>query len=554
MEESQEIVGKRVEKRKKKIKNWLKNPYNLIFIGILIFAIIIRLYYFTLTSNQPIWWDEADYLAYAKNLAGFNSDWIVTPQHNSIFPFIISLFFLFGFSEAATKFMLEIVPSILLVILTYFLVNLLYSDKRIALISSFLMATFWVVLFNSMRFHLGVPGLLVGLLAIYVFWQGYERKEKIFGKIDPKWAVPITIFLVVLTYTIRRGYFLFGFFFLFYVLSTRNWKDIIKDKYNWIGLGVFAVFFFIVEKFIFTSKIGGVAATYINTKNPITLLPFDVFKSYFIFGSFLSNLLFYLFWIGVAVLIFSVFLSFGHIRKIQRGKVRGDIFMLITIIITLAYFIFFLRAQNSFGEPRWYLPLVLGAFICISRGTLVIGNYIKKYNKVIAVILIITLIGVGGYSQIQQADSIIKNRAGSFEGLREASLYVKGISTEDDIIISQPVPQTIYYSERKVLQPEQLVGVEGKDYTFEEFLEKVRENTDVKYIFVSFSEPGHPEWMKQIRYQNGQISAWEIPFMDTKIDFSTGQQDIKQSKTYEDITFTLLNVKQDVFIYEIIRS
>ena len=35
------------------------------------------------------------------------------------------------------------------------------------------------------------------------------KKEKIFGKIDPKWAIPLTVLFVVLTYSIRRGYFLF---------------------------------------------------------------------------------------------------------------------------------------------------------------------------------------------------------------------------------------------------------------------------------------------------------------------------------------------------------
>ena len=39
--------------------------------------------------------------------------------------------------------------------------------------------------------------------------------------------------------------------------------------------------------------------------------------------------------------------------------------------------------------------------------------------------------------------------------------------------------------------------------------------------------------------------------MDTTIDFTTGQQDIKKSKTYGNITFELLDVKQDVFIYKI---
>ena len=62
---------KEIEKRKSKLKNfffgWVKDNYDKIFIGVLILAFIIRLWIFFKTLNQPFWWDEADYLAAAKN-------------------------------------------------------------------------------------------------------------------------------------------------------------------------------------------------------------------------------------------------------------------------------------------------------------------------------------------------------------------------------------------------------------------------------------------------------------------------------------------------------
>jgi hypothetical protein len=54
--------------------------------------------------------------------------------------------------------------------------------------------------------------------------------------------------------------------------------------------------------------------------------------------------------------------------------------------------------------------------------------------------------------------------------------------------------------------------------------------------------------------QDGKFAKWEIPFMDTTIDFTTGQQDIKQEKTYGPITFKLIAVKQDAFLYRIIQN
>ena len=533
---------------KQKIKSWFKDPYNLTFLGILLFAIAIRIYYFVLTAHQPLWWDESDYLAYAKNLANLGGDWIVTAQHNSLYPFIVAGLFLLGLGEPVIKFILAIIPSIFIVILTYLICLKMYDDKRIALISSFLMAVFWVLLFNSTRFHLEAPGFFIGLLAIYVFFQGYERKEKIFGKINPNWAIPLAVVLVVLTYAIRRGYFLFGIFILVYILTTKPWKELIKDKYNWIGLGLAVFLLFLVEKFIFFSGIGEVGGTYFHPENPLSLVSLGIFKALFSFGGVLKNISFYLFIIGILAMIVTLILHTGHLKKLRNKKSLGDLFAIITILFTLLNFIFILRLWENFGEERWYLPLALGAFIAVSRGTLLIGDYIKKYNKILAVLFIILLIGMGGYFQIKHADEIIKNKIPSFEGIKQASFYVKEISSPNDIIVSQPVPQTIYYSEMKVMQPEQIANATSSDYILGDFLTGLEKNPNAKYLFISFSEPGYPDWMKQ-----QSPTFWKIPFMDTTIDFTTGQQNIRPSIRYQNTTFTLLDVKQDVFIYEISR-
>lgn len=540
-----EIFDKKKSSPKQKFVNWFKDPYNKIFLGILLFAIAIRIFYFILTKDQPLWWDESDYLAYAKNLANLGGDWIVTAQHNSLYPFIIAGLFMFGLGEPAIKFILQIIPSILSVWLVYAICNEMYKDKRIGLISSFLMATLWVVVFNSMRFHVGIPGVFTGLLAIYVFWQGHENKKKIFGKINPAWAVPLTVFLVMLTYSIRRGYFVFGAFILIYMLFTKNWKKLIKDKYNWIGLGLAAVLLFLIEIFVFFAGAGEVGSTYFHPENPISLASMGIFNSFFSLGGFIQNISFYLFLIGTIMIIGSVVLYSGHLKKSKDRKAFADLFLLISIVITLINFIFVLRLQVV-GEPRWYLPLALGAFIAVSKGTLLIADNLKKYGKSLAIITILLLVGFGGYYQIQAADDVIKPRIPSFSGIKEASLYVKDISSSEDIIVSQPVPQTIYYSERKVMQPEHIAGVKGSDYILGDFIEGVKENPNAKYLLVSFSEPGHPDWMVQRTNE-----LWYIPFMDTRINFATGEQNIRPDITYEGVKFTLLDVKQDVFIYEI---
>ena len=547
----------KIEKRKDKIKNWLKNPLNLIFILILIFAIAIRLYYFNLTKNQALWWDESDYLAYAKNLAGFPVNWTITAQHASTYPFIIALFFKLGLGEIISKFFVQLIPSVLTVVLAYLICNEMYEDKRIGLIASFLMAAFWLHLFNTIRFHIDIPALFAGFLAMYVFWLGYENKKKIFGKIDPKWAIPITVFFTILTYTIRRGYFLFGVFFLIYMITTQKWKYLIKDKYNWIALVLGLILIFSSENFIFASSgISQVGGSYYHEEYSINFLPLTVFKDFFVYSSEIwKNALFYLFWVGILILILNAIISFGYIKKMKTNT-RADIFNIITIIITLAFFIFVLRTPDGIGESRWYFPLLLGAFVCISRASLIIVDYIKKYNKHLTIGILILIIVFGGYYQIKQADGIIKEKINSFEGIRQASIYIKENSNENDIIVSVAVPQVIYYAERNVVQPDKIAEWTGagEQLPFENFMQALKNFPNAKYFLVSFSQTGNPDWMTRVYGNNGQVTVWEIPFMDTKIDFANQQQEIKRDKTYDTITFTLLDIKQDVFIYEIKRK
>ncbi|HIG51907.1 TPA: hypothetical protein EYQ19_00560 [Candidatus Pacearchaeota archaeon] len=532
----------------KKLKKWLINKNNLLFLGILISAIVVRLYYFFITKNQPLWWDEADYLAYAKNLAGFETSWIITAKHNSIYPFLAAVIFKLFSSEIIVKFLLQLLPSILSIILIYMISNEMYEDKRIGVISAFIAACSWTILFNTTRFHIGILGLFTGFLSIYVFWRGYENKKRFF-RINQKWAIPISVFLAILTYSIRRGYFLFGAFFIFYLLLTKKWKKLIKEKNNWVGLLIAGILFFLTEKFIFNSNITGVSGAYYHEELPINFLPFEIFSSYFSnFANPSLSFLFYLFWIGMAILLINVLLSIGYIKENSSKETKADIFNLLSIIITLAFFIIVLRSPNSFGEPRWYFPLFFPSSIAISKGALAISDYLKKYHKILGSAILFLLILSGGYYQLKYADSIILSKKDSFIGIKEASLLIKELSREGEKILTLGQPQVEYYSERKTVNPRHWPD----NPTLEATLKKIKEDENVKYLLISFSEPGYPEWMAK-RYQEGEKSFWEIPFMDTKIDFSSNNQQILREKNFENLNFKLIGTKQEVFIYSINR-
>ena len=557
-----------VEKRKEKVINnlnyFIKNKDFFIFAVILVIGILIRLYYFYLTKSQPLWWDEADYMSYAKKIAGIGSvDWIITEKHASIFPFIIAIFMKFISSEVILRFILEIIPSILLIILTYILASLMYKDKRVAIISSILMASLWEVLFNSFRFQLDIPALLLSLFAIYIFWQGYEKKEKIFGKISSKYALPLTVLLVVFIYAFRKSYVLFGGFFFVYMLLIIKWKELFKNKYNWLSLVLALVFLFLIQKFILFNSLDTSATLSDAFGSSFDFVPLQIFSAYFenIYHPYLS-ILTYLFWVGLTILIFNFLLSIGNLKKQEKGsELRADFFNLLAIIITLVFFIFLTRNGNL-GDPRWYYPLLFSSFICISKATLLFADFIGRYSKPLGVAFILIIVLFGGYYELQHADFIIKNKIPTYQGIKDASLYLKQNSNLQDVIISVPVPQTAYYSERPSLSP---AGLTNKSYngnvSFDEFLKAIKDNARVRYVIVSFSEPNHPEWMRNESieiFQNPQtgqayIGKWQIPFMNTTIDFVNQKQDLKEEVTYGDLKFKLIKTTQDSFIYEIKR-
>src|SRR3989338_1265640 len=536
-----------------KFATWLKDPSNRAFVGIFIVLLIIRIYYFSLTKTQPLWWDESDYLAYAKNLAGYSTHWIITPQHNSLFPFIVAFFFKLGFSEVLTRFCVEFIPSILILILVYLIGTQLYKDKRIALIAVIIVGTMWELFFNSMRFHLEALGLLFAYLATYVFFVGFERKEKIFWKISAHWAMPLAAVFVALTYATRHGFFMVGLFFIIYALTTRRFSTLVNDRYNWIAAGIGALLIVFFEKLIFISAICEVAETYRHTNTPFNLIPLQVFSSYFTNGSLpLASILLYLFWIGVIIVMINLILHWGYYRRETYMEAKGDLFALLMIGITLGYFLFFQRVE-SFVEPRWYYPLLLGAAFRIARGTIGIAEFLRPYSKYLPFLFIIIVIGYGGYYELGHADDIIDARIDSYRGIKEAAIYIHSASAPSDVALAIPVPQPEYYAEREFINPVHYFNATPETTTFEMVLNLIRENKDIKYIVVTFSEPNHPSWMQRQLEENGRIVRIEIPFMNTTIDTLTGKQDIKQSQSYEDITFTLATVKYDAIVYEISR-
>ena len=113
----------------KKDHNWLILLTFLILIG-------IKLYYFSLTYNQPLWWDEADYMNQARAWAFGSPSWEMDIVRPIFFSFILSGLFKIGLEELSIR-LLELILGILAMFYFYRLVRDMYN-KYIAIAAAFM--------------------------------------------------------------------------------------------------------------------------------------------------------------------------------------------------------------------------------------------------------------------------------------------------------------------------------------------------------------------------------------------------------------------------------
>jgi len=491
MEKVIKNMGKdKIEERKEQIKTWLKNPYNLVPIGILIFAFAIRFYYFWLTKNQPLWWDESEYMAYAKTLAG-KANYTLGEQRLPGFSLLVSIFFMIGISnEPIIKFFVAFIPSILVIFLVYLTIKEMYPDKKIALISTAIITVLWEHLFYSNRFHTENPALIFELLAIYVLFRVYiNEKDLLFVKSKNKFLSLVLIALFsFISILFRPGNLLFvPAIFLFLIFYHK--EHLFKKKIIFSLLGILVLGF--VGFNILPNSVKSGFLSYYHSENPFAWKALNVFYGFYqsvVPG--IPSLFYYAFLIGFVICMFDLIIKWPLIKKIgadsENLEIKSDIFNILLIICVLFLFIFVIRPYQGY-EYRWFFPLLTGMLVFTSKGILSFSEYASKllnYRKAV-IIFILVILTLGIYTQVVYADRIIKIKLDSYAPVRDAALWIKENSNKEDIIFSISHPQTSYYSERKVIS----YSLAKNDSDLDKMIKEYKP----KYLTVSIFEP-HPEF------------------------------------------------------------
>ena len=168
-------MSEEIETRISKITSWIKNPYNLILIGILLFGLALRIFLFVKTLGQAGWYDEMDMMSMAKSWA-FGIPYEYNMHRPPLFQLFAAALFWIGLNDSIIKLLIVLVPSTILIFAVYLLGKEMYN-KEVGLIAAFLTSVSWTLVFWTERFQPDSFSVLFQVLAVLFMWKFWKEQN-----------------------------------------------------------------------------------------------------------------------------------------------------------------------------------------------------------------------------------------------------------------------------------------------------------------------------------------------------------------------------------------
>lgn len=477
-----------------RIKNWFSNPYNFLLVLIVLVALFIRLYFHFKTNGQTLWWDEAEYMSTAKKWA-FDVPYDLNPQRPPLFQALSALAFILGLSENFIRIALVLLPSVALVLVTYYLGREMYNEK-VGIIAAALMCVSWSVLFWTARVQPDFFSMTFQVLSILFMWKSWKNE-------NPRHGLYAGIFAAAGFY-FKVSALLVPLSFLVFIFIRDRFNGV-KHKNHWfflIGFVAAMIPYMIWSQMTFGTPFA-FKANYSVAFTEDTPRPFGWYNLGF-FYLLTENLLFILFLAG-AIYALRILLYADVLVKNRKESLNADLFSFIVFIVVAAFYIFYIRGT----EDRWvflWLPFI---FFFIGQTLMVVHRFIAKHQTFIATALVVLLILIAGYQQIQHASTLITQRASSYMPIKQAGLWIKEHSEKDDKVFSVSLTQATYYTERNVttysILPQMRTGEEMDSFV---------KAHKPRYVMWSVFEK-HPDWTPEwidSRQRNGLNAMYAYPY------------------------------------------
>lgn len=492
-----------------KLKSWLKNPYNFGLIIVVVFAFLVRLYFFNLNSGHPLWWDEAEYMATAKKLA-FNIPFEISPHRPPLFMYLAALLFEGGFGENAIQFWLVLVPSLALVVATFYLGKEMY-DEKVGIIAALLMAVNWSILFWTARIQPDFFSMFFQVLAVFFMWKHWKNP-------NAKFVILAGVFSALGFHFKVSGLLAPLIIGVFSFVKDRF--SIFKQKYYYYFLLAFILSLipYIVWSYLSFNSITPLAKEY--SDDVLEKGPFGWYTLNFFIGLTtpglmsigqiftIKSILFVLFLVGL-IMALEVFLYGEVLIKDRKKCFNADLFCITTLVIVSAFYIFWIKG----ADDRWvflWLPFV---FVLTGKAVLFVYDTIKKHQKTLAFLVVGLFLLIGVYAQLQHANNLIKIKKDSYKPVKDAALWIKENSLPSDKVSTLSVTQTVYYSERNVTNYAKIESIQD----FLEYLKKEKP----RYVIYSIYEPAifneKMKWfMEYLQSNPEELNPVQAYFLDAQ--------------------------------------
>lgn len=520
--------------KKRKIKNWLKKPSNLILIAILLASLILRIYFFSISAGQTLWWDESEYMSTAKHWA-FGVPFDLNYQRPPLFQLLGALLLKIGFSDVSLIFLLDVIPSTILVFIVFLLGKEMFSE-RVGLFAAAATSLIWSYLFWSVRFQPDFFSISFQLLAVLFYWKLCVN-PKVKYAVFVGFFASIAFYFKISALLIPMSIFVFAF--------AREGFSFIKNKMNWIAAGAYVLTYipFMVWQYITFGNPLAFAPSYASTgARAGRELGWQALSYVY---SFPKAIFFSLFLIGILLFLFKFLLSLDIYVKEKNRSPNADLFSFIIILFTLCFYVFFTKGTI---EDRWVFIMAPFIMLFAAKGGFYISDLLKKIDKKVAILFILVIFAIFAYTQFEHSKGLIDNKKTSYSPVRDAGLYIKTNSESGALVTSISFTQMTAYSEREVRTYSTMSEAEFSEWV---------KNEKPEFFMVSIFEP-HPSWaFQQLATADGG-RAWVIPYLNSSMLISSQGQlasyDIKPQVIRDGVTYTLVypqNEVNGVFLYRL---
>lgn len=455
----------------------LSKPHDYLFIGLLVSAAALRLYYFNLTQDQPLWWDEAVYLLKAKALVFGTPETGWDRSRPVLLSFIAALFFKIGLNESALR-LVWVFLSTASLFLIYRIGGALFHP-RVGLYAAAFAGVFSLDLFYSMRLLVDAPQVFFVLLGASLMVSSLRDEKRRSRALA---VFPVLFIGAALRFTVAVFLAVVGIF-----LAVAKGKAVFKEK-EWRISAVLGVLLFLPFLFYFWNVYGNplqpfLAATPLRlspsapgrprgTAGHVFLQYVSYFPNYthpFVVALFLGGMLY-----GIA----AVALRFRGRRTDKAAQ--AHLLLLLWIVVPFVFFGFFV----DHFEDR-YLAMIFPA-VFLMAGVALDAAYLclKRYGRAAALVAVAAVLAYSEYRMLRDSDSMIRGKIESYRDVRDIGAWIKEHSDAADTVVASSVPQITYYAERSTFK------YPNREGDFDNLLRRRRP----KYMVLSVWERS-PKWV-----------------------------------------------------------